>query len=94
MLSALLTLRSVSTVRETRDEIRTPIPVFYLKPKTYITWPTVEEWRNMKQTWGKIPNAVGTIDATSHEIYRPSTEPQHLFFIRAIGSIAQYIPRL
>ena len=48
MLSALFNA-SVSTVR---DEIRTLTPVFYLKLKTYITWPIVEEWRNMKQTWG------------------------------------------
>ena len=76
MLSALFNV-SVSTVK---DEIRTLIPVFYLKLKTYITWPTIEEWRNMKETWGKIANAVGAIDGTSHEIYRPSTEPQHLFY--------------
>ena len=28
----------------------------------------------------KIPKVVGAIDRTSHEIYRPSTKTQHLFY--------------
>ena len=76
MLSALFNV-CVSTIQ---DEIRTLIPVFYLKLKTYITWPTVEQWRNMKHTWKNLECAVGAIDGTSHEICRPSNEPQQLFY--------------
>ena len=30
--------------------------------------------------WEELPNVVGTIDTTPHEIYRPLIEPQGLFY--------------
>ena len=30
--------------------------------------------------WPEFPNAVGAIDTTPHEIYRPPTEPQRPFY--------------
>ena len=30
--------------------------------------------------WQEFPNVVGAIDATPHEIYRPLTEPQRLYY--------------
>ena len=30
----------------------------------------------MRGAWPQLPNAVGSIDGTLHEIYRPIVEPQ------------------
>ena len=34
----------------------------------------------MRGNWLSFPDAVGCIDGTSHEIYRPETEPQEFFY--------------
>ncbi|KXJ29426.1 hypothetical protein AC249_AIPGENE27131 [Exaiptasia diaphana] len=34
----------------------------------------------MMGNWPEFPSAVGSIDSTPHEIYRPITEPQRLFY--------------
>ena len=41
---------------------------------------TIREWRTFRGKFTKILDAVGAIDGTSHEIYRPQTEPQQLFY--------------
>jgi len=51
--------------------------------ETYVhelNWPTIQEWQNMRGNWTKLPDAVGAIDGTSHEIYIPQTEPQELYY--------------
>lgn len=45
-----------------------------------INWANNLEWLNMMGNWPEFPTAVGSIDATPHEIYRPITEPQRLFY--------------
>jgi len=45
-----------------------------------ITWPNRQEWNNLMGNWPEFPNAVGAIDATPHEIYRPLSEPQRPFY--------------
>ena len=75
-LSAMFNI-SISTVK---DEIRLLIPLFYLKLRNFIVWPSVDEWKSMAYTWEKIPAAVGAIDGTSHEIYRPSDEDQAIYY--------------
>ena len=45
-----------------------------------VTWPTIREWNEMRNTWSEFPNAVGCIDVTPHEIQVPSTEHQRKFF--------------
>jgi len=72
MLSALFDI-SVSTVKE---EIHSCIPVFREKYRQYVRWPSLEEWTNFQGRWQKLPFAVGAIDGTSTEIYRPGIEPQ------------------
>jgi hypothetical protein len=53
-----------------------------------IRWPNVREWANLMGNWPEFPNAVGSIDATPHEIYRPIT-------LRAPGYIIlQWTPTL
>ena len=37
---------------------------------------TLREWWGFRGNWEKIADAVGAIDGTSNEIYRPITEPQ------------------
>ena len=61
-------------------EVTNILPMFSDKLKSYVVWPTLEEWRNMRGTWPKIPSAVGAIDGTSHRIYRPKVEPQELYY--------------
>ena len=34
----------------------------------------------MRNVWDKLPVAVGAIDGTSHEVYKPGTEPQEQYF--------------
>ena len=38
------------------------------------------EWSSFRGNWEKIADAVGAIDGTSNEIYRPCTEPQDQFY--------------
>ena len=34
----------------------------------------------MRGTWGDIPIGVGAIDGTSHQVYKPQTEAQELYY--------------
>jgi hypothetical protein len=34
----------------------------------------------MRGVWSKLPFALGAIDCTSHEIYRPGNEPQEQYY--------------
>jgi len=45
-----------------------------------IRWPNLHEWANLMGNWPELPNAVGAIDTTPHEIYRPLTKPQRPFY--------------
>lgn len=45
-----------------------------------VSWPTENEWLAMQGKWSRLPNAVGAIDATSHRINVPQSEPQALYF--------------
>ena len=45
-------------------------------------WPTINEWREKRCSWTKLESAVGVIDSTSTEIYRPQIELQELYFSR------------
>ena len=56
------------------------LPFFCEQVKAYLVWPTVAEWRAMRETWAKLPSAVGAIDGTFHRIYRPEVEPQELYY--------------
>ena len=43
-----------------------------------ITWPTDEEWEQLRGNWDTIPDAVGAIDGTVHTIEMPAAEDPHL----------------
>lgn len=66
-----------STVTRTIYRI---IPELWRYFQNQIRWPNVNEWANLMGNWSEFPNAVGSIDATPHEIYRPITEPQRAFY--------------
>lgn len=56
------------------------LPVMWRHFQNQVQWPNVQEWTNMIGNWIDFPNAVGTIDVCPHEIYRPLTEPQRLYY--------------
>ncbi len=56
------------------------VPVLWHFFRNQVTWPSVAEWENMRGNWRSFPDAVGCIDGTPHEIYRPETEPQENFY--------------
>ena len=72
MLSAMFGV-SKFTVENVITELT---PVLFANLKTYIKWPSLREWQNFRGNWEKLADAVGAIDGTSHEIYRPMNEPQ------------------
>ena len=45
-----------------------------------IRWPSIASWRHCKQIWKEMPNVVGAIDGTSHEILVPQSEQQQVFY--------------
>lgn len=45
-----------------------------------IQWPGVDVWRAMRGAWPEVPFAVGALDGTSHQIYRPSNEDQREYY--------------
>lgn len=54
-------------------------PILYNHFSGSITWPSRREWRQLRGRWRRLPEAVGAIDGTSHEIYIPQ-EDQHLYY--------------
>ena len=61
-------------------EIDMCIPVFHRAFGFYVQWPNLNEWREKRGIWPKLQAAVGAIDGTSIEIYRPQVEPQEIYF--------------
>ena len=61
-------------------EIYSLIPLVHTQLKGSIHWPSEQGWRGMLGSWPKLSHAVGAIDGTSHEVYRPSIEPQEHFY--------------
>ena len=76
MLSAMFGV-SKSTVENVITELT---PVLFANLKTSIKWPSLREWQNFRGNWENLADAVGAIDGTSHEIYRPMNEPQQQFY--------------
>ncbi|CAG2205556.1 unnamed protein product [Mytilus edulis] len=76
MLSVIFDV-SVSIIK---DEIHACIPIFEETYSRLIYWPSLDEWQDLQGGWGKLPFAVGAIDGTSTEIYRPITEPQEQYY--------------
>jgi hypothetical protein len=69
MLSALFNI-SLTTVNE---EISSLIEPFH----TFVSWPTINEWRQILRAWSKLSSAVGAIDVTSFEIHKPRMSPRN-----------------
>ena len=68
---------SLATVSKTVHRV---IPVLWHYFKNQVTWPSLNEWIGLRGNWHSFPNAVGCVDGTPHEVYRPLTEPQREFF--------------
>jgi hypothetical protein len=74
-LSVLFNI-STSTVKE---QIWNMVSFLDTALEQYLQWPTVDEWSNLRGNWNKIPVAVGAIDGTSHEIYRPKEDQEQFY---------------
>lgn len=76
MLSMIFDV-SVETVK---NEIKCMTPIFHNLFASLVTWPSIPEWQSMRNNWPNLPTAVGAIDGTSTEIYRPMIEPQQHYY--------------
>ena len=56
------------------------VPALWRHFHNQISWPTIEEWNTLRGNWVSFPNAVGCIDGTPREIYRPQVELQRKFY--------------
>ena len=45
-----------------------------------VQWPSQQQWLDKRGKWPEMPNVVGMIDETSHEIEVPMNEPQQDFY--------------
>ena len=45
-----------------------------------VVWPTREQWFEKRGKLAEMPNVLGMIDGTSHEILIPINEPQQDFY--------------
>ena len=77
--AALATMFDISTAI-VQVEIRKMIDIFYQKMEHYLKWPTEDEWLLKRGDWEGLYPAVGAIDGTSHQIFKPMTDPQQLFY--------------
>ena len=77
----LSTLFDIS-VTQVHYIIRKPVPIFrrHLQAFVMCDVPTMNEWGSIRGAWPQLPNAVGSIDGTSHEIYRRIVEPQKHYY--------------
>ena len=56
------------------------IPLLRQFFRNYVRWPSDAEWLERFGRWDNLPGAVRVIDGTLHEIFRPITEPQELYY--------------
>lgn len=56
------------------------VPILWRFFSNEVVWPSIAEWNVMRGKWRTFPDAVGCIDGTPHEIYRPKVEPQAQFY--------------
>lgn len=60
--------------------IHSVVPVLWKFFENQVSWPSIDEWNALRGTWPSFPDAVGCIDRTPHQIYRPEVEPQWEFY--------------
>ena len=75
MLSSMFGI-SVTCVK---SELQRFITLFDNALSTYIQWPSIQDWQMMQGHWPRISIAVGDIDGTSHQIYRPLNNQQQFY---------------
>ena len=75
----LSTLFDIS-VTQVHYIIRKLVPIFRRHLQAFVKWPIINERGSMRGAWPQLPNAVGSIDGTSHEIYRRIVEPQEHYY--------------
>ena len=68
---------SPSTISSMIDRV---VPILWRYFQDQVYWPGLADWNSLRGNWRYFPNAVGCIDGTPHEIYRPQVEDQREFF--------------
>lgn len=76
MLALWFDIDPASVVRT----IHRVLPLMWQYLRNQIEWPNPLVWNNLMGNWPEFPNVVGAIDGSPHEIYRPLTEPQRLYY--------------
>lgn len=51
------------------------VPILWRYFRNQVSWPNLAYCNFLRGNWHYFPNAVGCIDGTTHEIYRPQVEP-------------------
>ena len=59
--------------------IHSVVPVLWRFFENQVSWPSIDQWNALPGTWPSFPDAVGCIDGTPHQIYRPEVEPEWKF---------------
>lgn len=67
---------SMTTVSGTIHQIA---PILWHHFRSCITWPSLRQWRNLRNTWRHFPNAVGAIDGTYTPINRPMVNQRNFY---------------
>ena len=62
------------------------VPVLWRFFENQVSWPSIAQWNSLRGIWPSFPDAVGCVDGTPHEIYRPEVEPQQLI-VNSLGNI-------
>lgn len=59
--------------------VKSIVPLLLETFSNEIQWPTVAEWQRWIGYWKKFPTCVGIVDATVHEIWRPSKRQAYFY---------------
>ena len=64
------------------------VPILWRYFHNHVSWTNLAEWNFLRGNWRYFPNAVGCIDGTPHEIYRPQVEPHETFSVAIVITIS------
>jgi hypothetical protein len=87
MLSSLFDV-SVSTVL---DEINICLPILEEYFGSFVRWPTLNEWLELRGEWQKLPLAIGAIDMAHQVKYIALRQSHRSIISQGIATTTAYI---